>query len=83
MRYLMILCYLISTLPAFATLNDVDKSQIFNKNLLPNGGFESGIAAWTPNDTADFAVTTSSPMVGLQHATWDADASADTLTYTA
>jgi hypothetical protein len=69
--------------PAFATLNEVDKTQIFSKNMLVNGGFESGKTKWTPNDTADFAVTTSSPMVGLQHATWDADASTDTLTSTA
>jgi hypothetical protein len=70
---------LVSCNPAFATLNDVDKSQIFNKNLLKNGGFENGKTYWTPNDTADFSVTSSSPMEGLANAVWDADAAADTL----
>lgn len=83
MRFLIVLFYLLSTLPANATLNDVDKTQIFNKNLLKNGGFENGKQYWTPNDTADFTTTTTSPMVGLVNAAWDADASADTLITTA
>ena len=83
MRYLITLFYLLATLPASATLNEVDKTQIFSKNMLVNGGFESGKAKWTPNDTADFAVTGTSPMIGLYHATWDADADTDTLTTTA
>lgn len=83
MRYLITLVYLLATLPASATLNEVDKTQIFSKNMLVNGGFESGKAKWTPNDTADFAVTGSSPMIGLYHATWDADADTDTLVSTA
>lgn len=83
MKYFIILFYLLSTLPAGAALTDVDKTQIFSKNIMPNGGFELGKSGWTPNDTADFAVTTTTPMVGLVHATWDADASADTLAYAA
>lgn len=83
MKYFIILFYLLSTLPAGAALTDVDKTQIFSKNILPNGGFELGKSGWTPNDTADFAVTTTTPMVGLAHATWDADASTDTLAYAA
>lgn len=67
---------------AFATLNDVDKTQVYEKNLLKNGGFENGKFLWTAS-AGSFAVTTSSPMIGQQHATWDAAASADTLTYTA
>jgi hypothetical protein len=65
--------------PAFATLTDADKTQIFNKNYLTNGGFEAGKTKWTPNDTADFTVTASTPLIGLQHGVWDADASTDTL----
>lgn len=79
MRYLLILLFCLS---ANATLNDVDKTQIFNKNLLVNGGFENGKAAWTAS-AGTFAVTSSSPMVGKAHATWDAAASGNTLTGTA
>ena len=85
MRYLISL--LISNLlifqPAFATLNNVDKTQIFSKNLLSNGGFENGKAQWTPNDTADFTTSTTTPLEGAVNAEWDADASTDTLTSTA
>jgi len=85
MRYLISL--LISNLlifqPAFATLNNVDKTQIFSKNLLSNGGFENGKAQWTPNDTADFTTSTTTPLEGGVNAEWDADAAADTLTSTA
>lgn len=78
MKYLITLFYLLSTLPVHATLNQIDKSQIFNKNLLVNGGFENGKAKWTASAGA-FTVTGSSPMVGLYHATWDAAAAADGL----
>lgn len=61
---------------------ETDKANVFNKNLLENGGFEYGKTKWTAS-AGTFAVTTSSPMVGLVHATWDAAASADTLTSTA
>jgi len=81
MRFLSALFYLLASLPANASLNDVDKTQIFNKNLLKNGGFENGKQYWTAS-AGTFAVTTSSPMVGLMHATWDAAASANTLTST-
>lgn len=73
---------LLACAPAWATLNDVDKTQIYNKNLLSNGGFEHGKVSWTAS-AGTYAVTTSSPMVGKVHATWDAAASADTLTSTA
>lgn len=81
MRYLIALTISVymAFQPAFATLNEVDKTNIFSKNMLKNGGFENGKASWTAS-AGTFAVTTSSPMVGLQHATWDAAASADTLT---
>lgn len=83
MRFLIVLIYLLSTLPVHATLNDVDKTQIYNKNLLKNGGFENGKQYWTPNDSADFTTSTSSPLEGLVMGLWDADASADTLVTTA
>jgi hypothetical protein len=81
MRYLisLTLSVYLAFQPAFATLNEVDKASIFSKNMLKNGGFENGKASWTVAG-GTFAVTTSSPMVGLMHATWDAAASADTLT---
>jgi hypothetical protein len=81
MRYFisLLLANLLFFQPAFATLNDVDKSQIYSKTYLLNGGFENGKALWTPNDTADFTVTASTPLIGLQHGVWDADASTDTL----
>lgn len=65
-----------------ATLNEVDKTNIFSKNLMRNGGFESGKALWTAS-AGTFAVTTTNPMIGGMHATWDAAASADTLVNTA
>jgi hypothetical protein len=81
MRYIILFIVLFCA-PAFATLNEVDKTQIFSKSLLKNGGFESGKALWTAS-AGSFAVTGTSPMVGLYHSTWDAAASADTLTSTA
>jgi hypothetical protein len=83
MKYIIALFYLLSTLPAHATLNDVDKQLIFSKNLLVNGGFENGKANWTPNDTADFTTTTTTPLEGGVNGLWDADASTDTLVTTA
>jgi len=67
---------------AFATLTEADKPQIFNKNLLVNGGFEAGIAQWTSSG-GSFAKATISPMVGRQHVTWNSSASSQTLTSTA
>jgi hypothetical protein len=83
MKYLIVLFYLLSTLPAFsAQQNEVDRQRHFAKNMLLNGGFESGKAKWTAS-AGTFAVTTSSPMIGNVHATWDAAASGNTLTSTA
>jgi hypothetical protein len=64
-------------------LNEVEKGQVFAQNLLDNPGFENGKAKWTPNDTADFSIKTSTPLIGNASALWDADASSDTLTSTA
>lgn len=83
MKYFLsfLLTNILSCQPAHA-LNDVDKSQVWNKNLLANGGFESGKAKWTAS-AGTFTATASSPLIGLQHATWDAAASGNTLTSTA
>lgn len=81
MRYLIALLYFFSTTTASA-LTEVDKTNIFSKNVLKNGGFENGKAQWTAS-AGTFAVTTSSPMLGTMHATWDAAASGNTLTSTA
>lgn len=77
-----ILIILLFSLNVNASLNEVDKTQIYNKNLLVNGGFENGKAKWTAS-AGTFAVTGTTPMVGLYHATWDAAASGNTLTTTA
>jgi hypothetical protein len=83
MRYLIILLTILTTQATAQSLTETQRQLMVARNLLVNGGFENGKQRWTPNDTADFAVTGSSPMVGLYHATWDADASTDTLVTTA
>lgn len=78
MKYLiLIICLLIA--PNVHALNEVDRAEIFSKNLLLNGGFENGKAKWTAS-AGTFTTTGSSPMVGKMHATWDAAASGNTLT---
>lgn len=81
MKYLILLITLFS-ITTTATLNEIDKTNIFSKNLMRNGGFENGKALWTAS-AGTFAVTTTNPMIGSMHATWDAAASADTLVNTA
>jgi hypothetical protein len=77
-----IILALLFSLPSYATLNEVDKANVFNKNLLVNGGYESAKAKWTASG-GTFATTTTSPMIGLVHATWDSGSAAQTLTSTA
>ena len=67
---------------AMAQLTAVQKQEVFSKNILGNAGFEGGKAKWTAS-AGTFATTTTSPMEGLVHATWDAAASGNTLTSTA
>ena len=69
---------LLVSLNAYAITN-VDKQEIFSKNILTNAGFESSKSGWS-SSAGTFAVTTTSPMVGAVHATWDAAANANTLT---
>lgn len=82
MRFLTYLLCLLISIPTNATLNNVDKTQIFNKNLLVNGGFENGKQKWTAS-AGTFTVSSSTPLVGKYKGVWDAAASADTLTTTA
>lgn len=65
---------------ALAALSYVDKAFIPTDNRLVNPGFENGKAYWTPNDSADFSISTTSPIKGLSMGVWDADAGTDTLT---
>lgn len=81
-KFITALAVLIATLPAHAFLNDVGKTQVWNKNLLVNGGFENGKAKWTASG-GTFTTTTSSPMIGKVHATWDSSSASQTLTSTA
>lgn len=83
MKLFILWAFLIPTMTA-AALNDLDKQEIFNKNLLKNGGFESGAAMWT-SSAGSYAVVSSGSnlLFGLVSATWDAAASGNTLTSTA
>lgn len=88
-----VLVWLILLLSAFlfldhasGALNDVDKQYFWTKNLLLNGGAEngkgSGVHKWTAS-AGTFATATSGSnlLTGRVSFTWDAAASADTLSY--
>jgi len=47
---------------AFAALTDLDRSQIIENNLLPNGGFEGSYAGWT-NSGGTFGISNSTSHV--------------------
>lgn len=76
----------ILSVSCFAKTEDVDRQERFQQNLLKNGGFEngkgSGTNLWTAS-AGSFAIATSGSnlLTGKASATWDAAASADTLTY--
>lgn len=65
---------------AFAALNDVDKQEVFAKNILKNGGFENGKAGWAASG-GTFATVTSGTnlLTGKVSATWDSSGAAQTL----
>lgn len=72
--------------PIYASLNDVDRQIFFARNQLKNGGFESGKGAgvdkWTASaGTFNITITGSNLLDGKVSATWDAAASANTLSY--
>jgi hypothetical protein len=66
---------------AFGAITEADKAMIFNKNLLKNGGFESGLAQWTAS-AGTFTHIGVSEVMGLGSARWDSSASTQTLTST-
>lgn len=83
MKYLILFTFLMNVLfPASMALTPVDKQDVASKNILVNGGFESGKSKWTASG-GTFAVTSSSPMIGNSHATWDSGSASQTLTSTA
>lgn len=69
-------------LNSYAALSDVDNALIPSFNQLQNPGFESSSVKWTASG-GTYATTTSSPMIGKAHATWDSNSAAQTLTSTA
>lgn len=81
-----LLAFLISIIPLVSNCQTTDlaRSETATKNLLApyNPGFESGKAKWTASG-GTFAVTSSSPINGKQHATWDSSSASQTLTSTA
>ncbi len=86
MRFYLIFFTIIFSIIASATLTDVDKQVIWGKNLLKNGGFENGkgtgVDKWTASAGAFSIATSGSNLLdGKVSFTWDAAASADTLSY--
>jgi len=82
MKYLLVLLFSVT---ASATLNDVDKAQIFNKNILSNGGFENGMASWSISGGGTRALISSGDnlLVGKNTYSWAASGSSQYLTSTA
>lgn len=74
--FTMIVC---SPKGVLGSLSEVDRALLTQRNLLLNGGFESGKASWTAS-AGTFATTTTTPAVGNQMGTWDASATSQTLT---
>lgn len=66
---------LFGSTPSFAVVKEADKQQLTKEvNLLPNGGFENGLAGWTATGTSTLTKDTSTPMFGKASATWNAAA---------
>jgi hypothetical protein len=77
MKYLILLSYLLSTLPVHATLNDVDKAFLVTENVLVNPGFENGKASWSASGGTFTTVTTGTNLLaGKVSATWDSSGAA-------
>lgn len=69
---------------SFGALNDVDKAYLSSLNILKNPGFENGKQNWTASAGSFSHVTSGSNLlIGLGSVTWDAAASADTLSHSA
>lgn len=72
---------LLFSMPATATLNDVDFAYIRAKNILKNPGFENGKQSWTASGGAfSIASSGSDLLTGKVSVTWNATASTQTLT---
>lgn len=76
---------LIFVMPAFATLNDVDKAFIFNKNILLNPGFENGGYNWAVSGggTTSLQSSGSNLLLGKNTMGWGASSSTQYYTSTA
>ncbi len=69
---------------ARATLNEVDRADIWNRQLLSNGGFENGRQRWTASGgTFSTATSGSNLLQGQVSVTWDSNSASQTLTSTA
>jgi len=78
------LILLLLSFPAFATLNNVDKAEIFTKNIIKNGGFENGKAGWTASGgTFTTVISGTNLLTGAVSATWDSGSASQTLSYAA
>lgn len=77
MRYLFCLAAIFS-FSSYATLNNVEKAQMLEKNILFNPGFENGKQAWTTSygGSGAFSIATSGSnlLTGGGSAYWDAAA---------
>lgn len=77
MRFILALLF---SLTASASVNEVDRAQVFANNILYNAGFENGKYYWTESG-GTFAIATSgsNKLIGGTSATWDSSASAQYL----
>lgn len=73
---------LFTTTLGFAQLNDNDRQELLQKNILANAGFESGKQRWTAS-SGTFTAVTSGVGTGKGAVTWDSSGSSQTLTSTA
>lgn len=73
---------LLTTTLGFAQLNDNDRQELLQKNILANPGFESGKQRWTAS-AGTFTAVTSGVGTGKGAVTWDSSATSQTLTSTA
>lgn len=83
--FTVLLCYCLAFQPAFAALNDVEKAQSGQTQLLPNPGFENGLSSITATDLTDVAHVTSGTNLldGKGSITWNSDGASQTLTFCA
>lgn len=73
---------LLTTTLGFAQLNDNDRQELLQKNILVNAGFENGKQRWTASG-GTFTAITSGVGTGKGAVTWDSSSASQTLTSTA